>query len=66
MPKKKTRKKMRVGFAAMSPEKQREIARKGGEAVSKDSRHMARIGEVGGNNSWTTRAKKRRKKKGAK
>ncbi|MFN4896723.1 MAG: KGG domain-containing protein [Pseudomonadota bacterium] len=61
------------GFAAMDPERQREIAskggriahlrgnaheftpeeareagRKGGQAVSKDRKHMARIGRLGG------------------
>ena len=36
------------GFAAMDSEKQREIARKGGQAVSQDRRHMAAIGRKGG------------------
>lgn len=36
------------GFAAMDGAKQREIARKGGEAVSKDRKHMAEIGAKGG------------------
>ena len=36
------------GFAAMDDEKQREIARKGGEAVSRDREHMAEIGRKGG------------------
>ena len=36
------------GFAAMSPEKQREIARKGGEAVSRNRGRMASIGRKGG------------------
>lgn len=36
------------GFAAMNPEQQREIARKGGEAVSQDREHMAAIGRKGG------------------
>ena len=69
---KKAEKKPR-GFAAMDPEKQREIARKGGriahlrgnaheftseeardagrkggQAVSKDRKHMAKIGRLGG------------------
>lgn len=69
---KSNQKKLR-GFAAMDPEKQREIAskggkiahlrgnaheftpeeareagRKGGKAVSKDRKHMARIGRRGG------------------
>lgn len=36
------------GFAAMDTEKQREIARKGGETVSQDREHMAEIGRKGG------------------
>ena len=36
------------GFASMSPEEQREIARMGGEAVSEDREHMAQIGRKGG------------------
>ena len=36
------------GFAAMDPEVQRAIARKGGEAVSEDRQHMAEIGRRGG------------------
>jgi general stress protein YciG len=36
------------GFAAMDPREQREIARKGGEAVSQDREHMAAIGRKGG------------------
>lgn len=36
------------GFAAMDEEKQREIASKGGEAVSRDREHMAEIGRKGG------------------
>jgi general stress protein YciG len=36
------------GFAAMSSEQQREIARKGGEAVSRNREHMANIGRKGG------------------
>lgn len=40
--------KSRRGFAAMSPEKQLEIARKGGEAVSRDRQHMTEIGRKGG------------------
>lgn len=36
------------GFAAMDGEKQREIARKGGEAVSNNRAHMAEIGRKGG------------------
>ncbi|MBI2474152.1 MAG: stress-induced protein [Candidatus Taylorbacteria bacterium] len=45
------RKKSRRGFAAMSPETQRLIARKGGQTISRDRRHMAEIGRVGGENS---------------
>lgn len=36
------------GFAAMNPSKQREIASKGGKAVSRDRQHMADIGRKGG------------------
>lgn len=36
------------GFAAMDPNEQRAIARKGGEAVSQDREHMAAIGRKGG------------------
>src|SRR5688572_22793414 len=36
------------GFASMSPEQQRAIARKGGEAVSRNRAHMAAIGSRGG------------------
>lgn len=36
------------GFAAMTPEKQREIARKGGMAVSENRQHMSEIGKKGG------------------
>jgi general stress protein YciG len=36
------------GFAAMNPSLQKEIARKGGAAVSKDREHMAEIGRKGG------------------
>lgn len=36
------------GFASMNAEKQREIARKGGRAVSRDRTHMAAIGRKGG------------------
>jgi general stress protein YciG len=36
------------GFAAMDPEKRREIARKGGAAVSQNRDHMASIGRKGG------------------
>lgn len=36
------------GFASMSPEQQRAIAKKGGEAVSRNREHMANIGSRGG------------------
>lgn len=36
------------GFASMSEEKQREIAKKGGETVSRNREHMAAIGRKGG------------------
>ena len=36
------------GFASMDEDKQREIAKKGGETVSKDREHMAEIGRKGG------------------
>jgi general stress protein YciG len=77
---KKTTKKPR-GFAAMDPEKQREIARrggkiahlrgnaheftpeeareagrKGGQSVSKDRKHMAAIGRLGGEARSQSRA----------
>jgi uncharacterized protein len=36
------------GFAAMDPQQQQAIARKGGHAVSQNREHMARIGKKGG------------------
>jgi general stress protein YciG len=39
------------GFAGMDVEKQRRIARKGGEAVSRDRQHMSEIGRKGGESS---------------
>lgn len=36
------------GFAAMDDAKQRDIASKGGETVSRDREHMVRIGRKGG------------------
>jgi general stress protein YciG len=36
------------GFAAMDDQKQREIASKGGTAVSRNRDHMAEIGRKGG------------------
>jgi general stress protein YciG len=44
------------GFAAMSKEEQREIARKGGEAVSRNREHMAEIGRRGGEASGSNRS----------
>ena len=38
----------RRGFAAMKPEQQREIARKGGQTVSTNRAYMAQIGRKGG------------------
>ena len=36
------------GFASMTPERQREIAKKGGAAVSRNRDYMASIGRIGG------------------
>jgi len=36
------------GFAAMNADQQRQIASKGGEAVSKNREHMSEIGKKGG------------------
>lgn len=44
-------KKQKRGFASMSAEARSEIARLGGIAVSRNRRHMASIGAVGGYNS---------------
>lgn len=52
-------KKSRRGFAAMSPEQQRDIARKGGLTVSRNRRHMADIGRVGGEHSHGGRRARR-------
>ena len=38
----------RRGFAAMDPDQQREIARKGGKTVSENREYMAQIGRKGG------------------
>ncbi len=43
------------GFAAMSNEDQRAIARKGGGAVSRNREHMAAIGRKGGEASAVSR-----------
>ena len=40
------------GLASMDPEKRREIARKGGQAVSGDRQHMSRIGRKGSEARW--------------
>lgn len=44
------------GFASMDPEKQREIARKGGATVSQNRQHMAEIGKKGGEASGMSRS----------
>lgn len=36
------------GFGSMNPERKREIASKGGKAVSRNRDHMANIGKKGG------------------
>jgi general stress protein YciG len=56
----KSKKKQKRGFAVMSPDQKSEIARQGGLAVSRNSRHMADIGRLGGEAS--ARAKRRLKK----
>lgn len=38
------------GFATMDPEKQREIASKGGKTVAANKEHMSAIGSKGGKN----------------
>ncbi len=40
--------KINKGFAAISKEKQKEIASKGGKAISADKVYMAMIGQRGG------------------
>ena len=44
------------GFASMDPERQREIARKGGATVSQNREHMAEIGRKGGEASGLSRS----------
>lgn len=44
------------GFASMDPERQREIARKGGATVSRNRAHMAEIGRKGGEASGLSRS----------
>ena len=51
------KKKSNRGFASMDPERQRAIARKGGETVSQNREHMAAIGRKGGESSGLNRAK---------
>ena len=46
------------GFASMDPERQREIARKGGATVSQNREHMAEIGRKGGEASGFSRSNK--------
>ena len=48
---KRTRKSSPRGFAAMDPDLQRKIARQGGRTVSRDRKHMAAIGRIGGERS---------------
>jgi general stress protein YciG len=43
--------KQRRGFRAMDPKLQRKIATMGGRAVSQNTKHMAKIGRIGGANS---------------
>lgn len=45
------------GFAGMPEEKQREIARRGGIAVSQNREHMAKIGRKGGIKSKRSKGK---------
>jgi len=45
------------GFAAMNKEEQREITRKGGEAVSRNREHMAQLGRRGGEASGANRSR---------
>jgi uncharacterized protein len=43
----KKRRTENLGFASMDPVKQKEIARKGGQSISKNKEHMSRIGKLG-------------------
>ena len=52
------------GFASMDPEQQRQIARKGGEAVSGNRQHMAEIGRKGGEASGAGRQRAQNNKNG--
>jgi uncharacterized protein len=56
-------KKSRRGFAAMSAEQQLEIARKGGLTVSRNRKHMANIGRLGGEHSHRDRRPKARNRR---
>jgi general stress protein YciG len=47
------------GFASMDPEQQKAIARKGGEAVSRNREHMSQIGRKGGESSGQKRSQNR-------
>jgi uncharacterized protein len=51
--------KKKQGFGAIDPEQQRAIARKGGEAVSRNREHMAAIGRKGGERSGEARSKQK-------
>lgn len=42
------------GLAKMQPEKVREIARKGGQTISKNREHMREIGKKGAHARWVT------------
>ncbi|MCD6062749.1 MAG: hypothetical protein K0R82_660 [Flavipsychrobacter sp.] len=52
------------GFASMDPKKQREIASKGGQAVSGNREHMAQIGRKGGEASGESRRNQNNDDKG--
>ncbi|WP_276133062.1 KGG domain-containing protein [Polluticoccus soli] len=52
------RKTSKRGFASMDLEKRREIASKGGRAVSSNNEHMVEIGRRGGAASGETRRRK--------
>lgn len=52
------------GFASMDPERQREIARKGGAAVSQNREHMAQIGRRGGEASGHSRSNRANQNQG--
>ena len=50
--------KQQRGFAVMDPELTKEIARKGGLSVSRNTAHMSEIGKRGGAKSAEVRRKK--------